>query len=77
MRPLGYVLFYGAGLILFALEVYWFTVWWGGLGLFIGLFVAPIAALFPFIYLFMEGFSLLYFGLWAVGIVGAAIASQD
>lgn len=72
-KATGIVLFWGAGLVMVAFELYWFAQWWGGVGVVVGLFVPPIVALFPFIYLFLEGFSALYFGVWALGLVGTAL----
>jgi hypothetical protein len=76
MRALGMVLFFGAGVVMFAFQVQFFYQWWGK-GAAAAFFVPPLAAIFPFIYLFKEGFSLLYFGVWAVGILGMIIASSD
>lgn len=73
MRQLGSVVFYVAGIAMLAFEVFWFSQWWGIVGTVIALAVPPITAVFPFIYLFMEGFSPLYFGLWAVALAGAAV----
>lgn len=49
----------------------------GQLRLLVGIIAPPIAAAFPFIYLAKEGFSLLYFSVWAAGIGGALLASAD
>lgn len=77
MAALGYVLLTGSGLVMLIFELIWFYRWWDVLGVIIAIVVAPIAAVFPFIYLVKEGFSLLYFGVWAVGLVGAAMAASD
>lgn len=73
MRALAMLLFIGSGLAMLAFEIFWFSVWWGGIGTIVAIAVPPIAALFPLIYLFMEGFSALYFGLWGAGIAGAIL----
>lgn len=78
MKALGLTLFFGGGLVMFFFELIWFMEWWGMAGLAVAIFLAPIAALFPFIFLVKEGFSLLYFGLWGASLAGAAIAgTQD
>ena len=66
----------GSGLLLYGFEVYWFIQWWGSVGGFIGLFVPPLAIVFPFIYLAKEGFSLFYFATWAVGLSALLIGSS-
>lgn len=68
-RGIGIAVFMICGIVMFVFEIIWFTRWWGGVGTLIGFFVPPVAAFFPFIYLFKEGFSLLYFGLWGLGII--------
>lgn len=78
VKRLGIVLGFGtlllSSLLLFLLSLYWFYVWWGILGVFAGIVVAPLAAIFPFIFLFKEGFSLFYFGIWIIGIAGRILA---
>ena len=72
---LGFVLVGLSGLVMFGFQIYWFLLWWGPLGVLVGVFVPPLAVVFPFIYLLKEGFSLFYFGVWLAGIVGMAIAA--
>lgn len=55
-------------------EFYWFHQWWGGVGVVVAFVAPPVAAAFPVVYLFMEGWSWLYFGLWGVGMVGGITA---
>jgi len=76
MKILGYLLFLAAGIVLLIFEVVWFYRWWGEIGVIIALFVPPLAALFPFIYLLKQGFSVFYFGVWAIGITGGVLASS-
>ena len=71
---LGMTTFILSGIALFVFELYWFNIWWGGFGVFVGVFLAPAAALFPFIYLALEGFSPFYFGLWGLGFAGGLLA---
>ena len=73
MRVFGWVLFIGCGLIMFIFQLSWFHTWWGRGGLFVGLFVPPAAALFPYIFLAKEGFSAFFFGLWTLGIAGLSL----
>ena len=69
---------YLPGLVLFLFELYWFSEWWGMGGVIASVAIPPLAALFPFIYLVKEGFSLLYFGLWGVCLLGLMlVASSD
>lgn len=73
---MGQLLYWTSGIVLFIFEMVWFYRWWDVGGVIVAFFVPPLAALFPFIFLFKEGFSLLYFGVWAVGLLGMYIASQ-
>lgn len=70
MRAIGVVFLLSSGAAMYLFEIYWFYQWWGGTGLLIAVMAAPVSAIFPFIYLLREGFSALYFGTWAVGILG-------
>lgn len=72
---LGWGVFIVAGLLLFLFEIYWFNEWWGGAGIVVAVFVPPIAACFPFIFLALEGLSLVYLGVWAVGLAGVGLAA--
>jgi len=65
------------GFLTIAFETYWFFRWWGLVGAIAGFVIIPLAALFPFIYLFKEGFSLFYFGIWALGIIGMYLGQKD
>jgi hypothetical protein len=77
MRSVGNLLFWGSGAVMLLFELYWFTQWWGTGGLLLAVFAPPVAAIFPFIYLVMEGFSALYFGVWAAGLVGAFLGRDE
>lgn len=77
MQGLGNAIFLVSGLAMYVFEVMWFARWWDSFGLLVGIIAPPIAAAFPFIYLAKEGFSLLYFSVWAAGIGGALLASAD
>ncbi len=73
---IGYGAFIVTGVAMFLFEIYWFNAWWGVFGLIVAVVVAPLAAMFPFIYLVKEGFSLFYFGLWGLGIAGGLLAGS-
>jgi hypothetical protein len=66
----GAVLWGLSGLALVGFQIYWFYHWWGNLGVLAGFLLASLSVAFPFLYLFKEGFSLLYFGIWLAGMVG-------
>jgi hypothetical protein len=70
VRLLGYLAFWGAGIVLFVIELGWFSTWWGGLGVLGAISLPPLAAAFPFIYLALEGFDPNYFAIWAIGLAG-------
>ncbi len=65
------------GLLMYVFEIYWFSKWWGGIGALVAIMVPPLSILFPFIYLAKEGFSILYFGLWAVALVAAFVGRKS
>lgn len=65
LRAIGII----SGFLMVAFEIYWFLRWWGLIGVIAGVMMFPLAVLFPFIYLFKEGFSFFYFGVWALGLV--------
>lgn len=75
MGFVGWGVFALAGVLMFLFEIYWFNEWWGGAGVAVAVFVPPIAAFFPFIFLALEGFSLVYFGVWAVGLAGVGLTA--
>jgi hypothetical protein len=73
MATLGKILFWGSGIILYLLSIYSYYLWFGGLGALAALIVPPLAELFPFVYLFLVGFTpefLLIIIIWLVGLVG-------
>lgn len=75
VRFLAYAAFIIAGVVMFGFEMVWFDRWWGLAGVTVGVILAPLAAAFPFIYLAREGFSVLYFGVWAAGLVAVVLAT--
>ena len=73
-QGLAGTVFIASSLALGGFMFYWFYSWWGVLGVIGGIMVPPLIAVFPFIYLYLEGPSLLLFGLWGTGAVAAMIA---
>jgi hypothetical protein len=76
MRILGYILFLGAGAILYAFEVIWLHRWWGSVGLVVGIFVPPIGYVFPFICWAKLGFVPVYFVLLGLSVFGIVLISR-
>lgn len=73
MATLGKILFFGSGIILYLVSIYFYYLWFGGLGALLALFVPPFAELFPFVYLLVIGFTpgfLLIVIVWLIGLVG-------
>jgi len=71
-RGVGFV----SGVLMIVFETYWFIRWWGMTAGLISLFIPPLAVLFPFVYWFKEGFSLLYFILWVLAWVGMFLGGR-
>jgi len=72
-QTIGYI----SGFLMIVFEIYWFFRWWGLIGAIAGVMIFPIAVLFPFIYFFKEGFSLFYFVVWGLGIIGMYLGQKD
>ena len=74
-KIIGYLMWIGAGLLMFA---FWFMAmreWLGFIGGFLAFIVAPGAVIFPVVFWIVEGvFPSFYFMVWGVGIVGLIIA---
>lgn len=68
------VVFLASSVALGGFMFYWFYSWWGALGVFAGIVFAPLIAVFPFIYLYLEGPSAALFSLWGTGVVAAMVA---
>lgn len=74
MKYFGIGLFFLAGIIMYIIEIVNFNSWWGLDGIVIGVIVAPLAVLFPFIYWIKVGiFPFFYFIIWAAGLLGLFI----
>lgn len=76
MKSAGNNIWIISGIVMVLFEVFWFYQWWGFAGVIASLVLFPLAAIFPFIYLVKEGFSMLYFGVWGLGILGIILGSE-
>jgi len=78
-RVIGYIIFYGAGIVLFLFWLMVMVSWFGILGGIILSFVlSPGLIIFPIVFWLVEGvFPVLYFMLWGVSIVGLIIAKTS
>jgi hypothetical protein len=74
-KIIGYILWIGAGLLMF---VFWLTAmshWLGILGIILAFVLSPGLVIFPIIFWIVEGvFPTFYFLVWVIGIVGSVIA---
>lgn len=74
-KIIGYLMWIGAGILLF---IFWFifmSKWLGLLGSILAIIIAPGLIIFPIIFWIIEGvFPVSYFMIWGVGIVGIIIA---
>lgn len=74
-KIIGYILWIGAGLLMF---VFWLSAmshWLGFLGTILAFVLSPGLVIFPIIFWIVEGvFPTFYFLVWGIGIVGLVIA---
>ncbi len=77
MAGVGMVIFWVSGAIMFLFELYWFMQWWELGGVIAAVLIPPLAVVFPFVFLIKEGFSALYFGVWAAGLLGMFVGTLD
>ncbi|MCA1919280.1 MAG: hypothetical protein LDL38_07775 [Flavobacterium piscis] len=77
----GYLLWIGAGILMF---IFWATAmskWLGFLGTILAIILNPGLVIFPLVFWIVEGvFPTFYFMVWGIGIVGliiARISSKD
>lgn len=78
----GYVLGGAAFLYLGILELIWVYAHWGGLGLFVAIFLLPTVPIFPFVAWFVDGFfPWWYITIWAIAIglmiIGGLCSNHD
>ncbi|MFC1782732.1 hypothetical protein ACFL02_03995 [Planctomycetota bacterium] len=73
-KILGYIILYGAGLIMF---VFWFGAmsdWLGCFGGVLAIILCPGVIIFPLVYWIVEGaFPVFYFVMWGIGLIGLGI----
>lgn len=81
LENIGYLLWIGAGILLFIFWLQTMSSWLGFLGIILALILAPGLVIFPFVFWIVEGvFPTFYFVVWGIGIVGliiAGISSKD
>ncbi len=78
MKNLGYIMWVGAGIVLWFFMMSSLYEWWNMGGAIAGIILAPGVVLFPLLYWFMEGiFPVTYFIIWAVGMAGIFISSAS
>lgn len=74
-RVIGYLMWIGAGILMF---IFWFIAmskWLGFLGGILAIILTPGLVIFPIVFWIVEGiFPSFYFIVWGVGIVGLIIA---
>ena len=74
-KIIGYILWIGAGILIF---IFWLTAmsnWLGFLGTILAFVLAPGLVIFPIVFWIVEGvFPTFYFIVWGIGIVGLVIA---
>ena len=72
---IGYILFYGCGLYLYILSLFFYYALLGTGGLMIAIFLFPAAELFPIIAWIITGqFPGAIFLIWALGWIGLILA---
>lgn len=76
LRLTGMSVFWISGIVTWLFYVGALREWLGMIGILVGIFVAPGAIIFPFIYWLAEHeFPVRYFVLWATGLAGIGLAA--
>lgn len=75
MARVGRLILGASAIVMFLIEEYWFMQWWEAAGVFAAVMIPPLLLVFPFIFLVKEGFSVIYFGVWAAGLLGLFTAA--
>ena len=76
LRLTGMSVFGICGILMWLFYIGALRQWLGTIGIAIGIFVAPGAIIFPFIYWLTEHeFPVRYFALWATGLAGIGLAA--
>lgn len=74
-KVIGYLLWIGAGILMFIFWLIAMTSWLGLFGTFLAFFLAPGLVIFPLVFWIVEGvFPTFYFVIWGIGIAGLVIA---
>lgn len=75
-KIIGYLLWIGAGTLMFIFWLMAMSKWLGFLGTILAFILAPGLVIFPLVFWVVEGvFPTSYFMVWGIGIVGLIIAS--
>ena len=74
-KTIGYLLWIGAGILMFIFWLMAMSNWLGFLGTILAFVLAPGLVIFPIVFWIVEGvFPTFYFIVWGIGIVGLVIA---
>lgn len=74
-KVIGYILWIGAGILMFIFWLMAMSSWLGLLGTILAFVLAPGLVIFPIVFWIVEGvFPTFYFIVWGIGIVGLVIA---
>jgi len=80
-KIIGYILWIGAGILMFIFWLLAWSKWLGFLGVILAFILTPGFVIFPIIFWIVEGvFPAFYFIVWGIGIVGliiAGVSSED
>ncbi|PIV44980.1 MAG: hypothetical protein COS25_02325 [Candidatus Nealsonbacteria bacterium CG02_land_8_20_14_3_00_37_10] len=80
-KIIGYILWIGAGILMFIFWLMAMSKWLGFLGTILAFILAPGLVIFPIVFWIVEGtFPAFYFIVWGIGIVGliiAGVSSKD
>jgi len=74
-KVIGYLMWIGAGILMFIFWLIAMSKWLGFLGVILAIILTPGLVIFPIVFWIVEGvFPSFYFIVWGVGIVGLIIA---
>ena len=80
-KIIGYILWIGAGILMFIFWLMAMSKWLGFLGTILAFILTPGLVIFPIVFWIVEGtFPAFYFIVWGIGIVGliiAGVSSKD
>lgn len=73
-KVIGYLMWIGAGILMFIFWLMAMSKWLGLLGTILAIVLSPGLVIFPIVFWIVEGvFPAFYFIVWGVGIVGLII----